>query len=98
MRNRRLHSSVGARPKGSNGGVAVGLPHRNSSVFKQAHINQWEVKVVRVRKADPPSAVGGLRVINKRVGSWGKKENKKAWGEHRRIYMRRSIKQVKGWK
>jgi len=93
-----LHSSVGARPKGSNGGVAVGLPHRNSSVFKQAHINQWEVKVVRVRKADPPSAVGGLRVINKRVGSWGKKENKKAWGEHRRIYMRRSIKQVKCWK
>ena len=30
---------VGARSKGSNGGVAVGLPHRNSSVFKQAHIN-----------------------------------------------------------
>ena len=24
---------LGARPKGSNGGVAVGLPHRNSSVF-----------------------------------------------------------------
>jgi len=31
--------SLGARLKGSNGGVAVGLPHRNSSVFKQAHIN-----------------------------------------------------------
>jgi hypothetical protein len=40
---------VGARSKGSNGGVAVGLPHRNSSVFKQAHINQWEVKE-RIRK------------------------------------------------
>ena len=26
---------AGARSKGSNGGVAVGLPHRNSSVFKQ---------------------------------------------------------------
>jgi hypothetical protein len=38
--------------KGSNGGVAVGLPHRNSSVFKQAHINQWKVK-----RIDPPSAV-----------------------------------------
>ena len=25
--------------KGSYGGVAVGLPHRNSSVFKQTHIN-----------------------------------------------------------
>ena len=58
----------------------MGLPHRNSSVFKQAHINQWEVKVVRVRKADPPSAVGGLRVIDKRVGSWGKKERKKQKG------------------
>ncbi len=30
---------LGARPKGSNGVVAVGLPHRNYSVFKQAHIN-----------------------------------------------------------
>jgi len=28
-------------------------------------------------KADPPSAVGGLKVIDKRVGSWGKK--KKWW-------------------
>jgi hypothetical protein len=27
--------SFGARLKGSNGGVAVGLPHRNSSVFNQ---------------------------------------------------------------
>ena len=27
--------SLGAKSKGSNGGVAVGLPHRNSSVFKQ---------------------------------------------------------------
>ena len=35
MRERRLHSSVGAKPKGSNGVVAVGLPHRNYSVFKQ---------------------------------------------------------------
>jgi hypothetical protein len=25
-------------------------------------------------KVDPPSAVGGLEVINKRVGSWGKKK------------------------
>ncbi len=41
--------SLGARLKGSNGVVAVGLPHRNYSVLKQAHINQWEVKVVEVR-------------------------------------------------
>ena len=31
--------SIGARSKGSNGVVAMGLPHRNYSVFKQAHIN-----------------------------------------------------------
>jgi len=30
---------LGARSKGSIGVVAVGLPHRNYSVFKQAHIN-----------------------------------------------------------
>jgi hypothetical protein len=38
---------LGARLKGSNGVVAVGLPHRNYSVFKQTHINQWEVKSKR---------------------------------------------------
>jgi hypothetical protein len=27
----------------------VGLPHRNYSVFKQTHINYWEVKMVEVR-------------------------------------------------
>jgi hypothetical protein len=25
-------------------------------------------------KADPPSAVGGIKGIDKRVGSWGKKK------------------------
>ena len=35
---------LGARLKVANRGVAVGLPHRNSSVFKQPLINQWEVK------------------------------------------------------
>ncbi len=30
---------LSAKSKGSNGGVAVGLPHRNYSIFKQAHIN-----------------------------------------------------------
>ena len=28
-------------------------------------------------KADPPSAVGGLKGIDTRVGSWGKKKNVK---------------------
>jgi hypothetical protein len=38
-------------------------------------------KVVKVRKADPPSAVDGLKGIDKRVGSWGKKrKNKKRRG------------------
>ncbi len=32
------------KSKGANGAVAVGLPHRNRSVFKHAHINKQEVK------------------------------------------------------
>jgi len=31
--------------------------------------------MMRVRKADPPSTVGGLEGIDKRVGSRGKKES-----------------------
>ena len=50
----------------------MGLPHRNSSVFKQTHINQWEVKVVvvitRASEATGPFPGG------KRGGSWGKKK------------------------
>ena len=42
----QIEQPLGARLKGSNGGVAVGLPHRNSSIFKQAPSNQWQVKVV----------------------------------------------------
>ena len=49
LRIREVDIEASAKPKGSNGGVAVGLPHRNYSVFKQAHINQWEVKVVKNR-------------------------------------------------
>ncbi len=40
---------LGAKSKVANGGVAVGLPHRKSSVLKQAPINGWEVKVVEAR-------------------------------------------------
>ena len=50
LRIREVDIKAGAKSKGSNGGVAVGLPHRNYSVFKQANINQWEVKVVEVRR------------------------------------------------
>jgi hypothetical protein len=79
-KNKQKHSDgcthpVGARSKGSNGGVVVGLPQRNSSILKQAHINEWKVKG---------------------------KNKKKAWGEHQRIYIRRSIRKgglgaVKKW-
>jgi hypothetical protein len=62
---REVDFKAGARSKGSNGGVAVGLPHRNSSVLKQAHINEWKVK---------------------------RKNKKKAWGEHQRIDIRRSMR------
>jgi hypothetical protein len=53
----------------------VGLPHRNSSVFKQTHINQWEVKVVEVKTQ--ASEAKGPFPGGKRVGSWGKKKNKR---------------------
>jgi len=57
--------------------------------------------VVKVRKADPPSSVGGLEGIGKRVGSWGKKKRKnkkkeQEQGEHQRIYIRRSIRKNGG--
>jgi hypothetical protein len=39
LRIREVDFKAGARSKGSNGVVAVGLPHRNCSVFKEAHIN-----------------------------------------------------------
>jgi hypothetical protein len=55
--------------------VAVGLPHRNYSVFKQTHINQWEVKVVEVRTR--ASEAKGPFPGGKRVGSWGKKRESK---------------------
>ncbi len=79
--------SIGAKSKGSNGGVAVGLPHRNYSVFKQTQINQRKVKgrirmELRIREVDEGG--GGLTETRaseakgpfpggKRVGSWGKK-------------------------
>ena len=44
LRIREVDFKAGAMLKGSNGGVAVGLPHRKSSIFKQIQINQWEVK------------------------------------------------------
>jgi hypothetical protein len=65
----------------------VGLPHRNSSVFNQAHINEWEVKErirmeLRIREVDKvgggltgrrASEAKGPFPGGKRVGSWGKK-------------------------
>ena len=73
--------------KCSNGGVAVGLPHRNYSVFKQTHINQRKEKgrirmELRIRKVDEGGGLTGTRASEakgpfpggKRVGSWGKKK------------------------
>jgi len=67
---RYLNISLGSKSKGSNGGVAVGLPHRNSSVFKQAHINQRKVKgrirmELRIREVDEGV---GLRALSKSGG------------------------------
>jgi hypothetical protein len=66
----------------------VGLPHRNSSVFNQAHINEWEVKVrirmeLRIREVDEggggltgrrASEAKGPFPGRKRVGSWGEEK------------------------
>jgi hypothetical protein len=86
-----LHTSIGAKSKGSNGGVAVGLPHRNSSVFKQTQIDQPKVKgrirmELRIREVDEGGGwLTGTRASEakgpfpggKRVGSWGKKKKSK---------------------
>ena len=40
LRIREVDIEAGARSKVASGVVAEGLPHRNYSVFKQAHINQ----------------------------------------------------------
>jgi hypothetical protein len=40
LRIREVDFKAGARLKGSNGVVAVGLPHRNFSVLKQADPNK----------------------------------------------------------
>jgi len=40
LRIREVDIEAGAKSKGSNGGVAVGLPHRNYSVLKQADPNK----------------------------------------------------------
>ena len=91
LRIREVDIEAGARSKGSNGGVAVGLPHRNSSVFKQTHINQRKVKgrirmELRIREVDEGGGrLTGTRASEakgpfpggKRVGSWGKKKNKR---------------------
>ena len=44
LRIREVDIEAGAKSKVANGVVAVGLPHRNYSVLKQTHINQWEIK------------------------------------------------------
>ena len=75
LRIREVDFKECARSKGSNGVVAVGLPHRNYSVFKQTLINEWKVKVVEVRTR--ASEAKGPFPGGKRVGSWGKKKNVK---------------------
>ncbi len=91
LRIREVDIEASAKPKGSNGGVAVGLPHRNYSVFKQTHINQRKVKgrirmELRIREVDEGGGrLTGTRASEakgpfpggKRGGSWGKRKEKK---------------------
>jgi len=51
LRIREVDFKAGAKSKVANGEVAVGLPHRNFSVLKQAHINQRKVKGKKKKKA-----------------------------------------------
>ncbi len=44
LRIRKVDFKECAKSKGSNGGVAVGLPHRNYSVFKQTPYQLMESK------------------------------------------------------
>ena len=54
LRIREVDIEAGAKSKVANGEVAVGLPHRNYSAFKQANINQWEVKRrIKKKRMDP---------------------------------------------
>ena len=51
----------------------MGLPHRNYSVFKQTHINQWAVQVVKVRRRTHPAQWVGLRALIIGLGVGGRK-------------------------
>ena len=57
LRIREVDIEAGAKSKVANGVVAVGLPHRNYYVLKQAHINQRKVKG-RIRKRRGASTSG----------------------------------------
>ena len=55
---------LGAKSKGSNGVVAVGLPHRNYSLFKQAPYQLIRSKEKirmdsRIREGDEAGGCGG---------------------------------------
>jgi len=86
LRIREVDIEAGAKFKGSNGVVAVGLPHRNYSVFKQTPYQTRESKRKNKKKAwgehqriyiRRSIRKGGLTVIEKRVGSRGKKVKEK---------------------
>ena len=84
LRIREVDIKAGARSKGSNGGVAVGLPHRNYSVFKQAHINHSKVKVVEVRRQTHPAQWVGFRALRRGLGVGGRKSKSKKESKSKR--------------
>ena len=75
-------------PKGSNGVVAVGLPHRNYSVFKQTHINQRKVKgrirmELRIREVDEGG--GGLTGTRASEGPFFRREEGWELGKKKKV-------------
>ena len=75
LRIREVDIEAGAKSKVANGVVAVGLPHRNYSVFKQTPVNQCEIKIVEATRTRASEAKGPFPG-GKRVGSRGKKRVK----------------------
>ena len=78
-----LRSRKKVGPSASSGTrLKVGAGHQGGGEHQRIYIRRsirkgglkGSKKVVKVRKADPPSAVGGLEDIEKRVGSWGKEK------------------------
>ena len=63
----RVTKAHNPKSKGANGAVAVGLPHRNRSVFKHAHINKQEVKDKSISHGISRKSIEGKPSMDPRI-------------------------------